>query len=76
MAALKPAARPPSEPIRRPVPERYPAIARPSRHWWLAIIWLVVLGLMSTTLFTFPRTWALVAAVIQMVAPGGVSEAT
>ena len=75
MAALKTAARKPPSSVEEFSEVAKPA-KRPSRHWWLAIIWLVVLGLMSTSLFTYPRTWTFVAALLHMIAPGGVSETT
>jgi len=49
---------------------------RPSRHWWIVIIWLMVLALMSTQIFTFARTWVFVGGIIHLVFPAGVSPST
>lgn len=40
------------------------------------MLWLVVLALMSTQLFTFERTWVFVGAIIRLIHPAGVSGST
>lgn len=49
---------------------------RPSRHWWLVMLWVVVLALMSTQIFTYGRTWVFVGYLLHLIYPAGVSVPT
>ncbi|HUY19820.1 MAG TPA: VanZ family protein [Candidatus Binataceae bacterium] len=51
-------------------------LKRSRRHWWLVIVWLMVLALMSTQLFTFGRTWVFVGNLLHIIFPAGVSGST
>ncbi len=42
----------------------------------MVAIWVVVLALMSTQIFTFTRTWIYVGDALHLVFPGGVSDTT
>lgn len=57
-----------------------PARARrrtgPSRHWWLVILWVGVLALMSTEIFTFGRTWVFVGYFLHLIFPAGLKWST
>jgi len=59
-----------------PAAKALPGLAMPSRRWWILMLWLVVLGLMSTRLFTFERTWVFVGNLIHLVHPGPISGST
>jgi VanZ family protein len=48
----------------------------PSRHWWLVILCLGVLALMSTELFTFARTWVFIGYLLHLIFPAGLREST
>jgi VanZ family protein len=51
-------------------------ITRPGRRWWLVVLWLVVLALMSTQIFTFWRTWEFVGYLLHLIFPGGIKPST
>lgn len=46
----------------------------PSRHWWLVILCLGVLALMSTEIFSFARTWIFVGFLLHLIFPAGLRE--
>jgi VanZ family protein len=71
----KPARQRVSAPIVVDVAETRP-IPGPSRHWWMVAIWLAVLALMSTQIFTFTRTWVYVGDAIHLAFRAGVSDTT
>ncbi|HTW89284.1 MAG TPA: VanZ family protein [Candidatus Binataceae bacterium] len=48
----------------------------PSRHWWLVILWLAVLAVMSTEIFDFTKTWVFVGYFLHLIFPAGVKWST